>query len=160
LNVTHYDRVARWLHWLVAGLVVAQFATGWVWGNFARGSTPRFILFQIHLYAGYAILGLALLRLGWRATHKVPPLPEGCGLVQIVFARVMHWLLYACILVQPVLGILTVTAFGKSLGLWPRVMHVQMQWVILALVALHVAAALWHQFVRRDHLIERMLAPR
>jgi cytochrome b561 len=157
LSIAHYDRFARWLHWLVVILVVVQFATGWGWGNFTKGSTPRFILFQIHLYSGYAILAAALVRLVWRATHPVPPMPDTVGRLQALAARAVHWLLYGCIILQPVLGILTITAFGKSLGTWPRIAHVQMQWVILALVGLHVAAALWHQFVKRDHLLERML---
>jgi len=155
-----YDRVTRSLHWLVAALVILQFATGWTWGYFERGTDGRFYLFRTHIYAGYAILGLALLRIYWRLTHRAPPLPNGMSRLTAVLAHTTHGLLYLAILVQPLLGILTITAFGKSLGRWPGQTHVVLAYGIFALVALHVAAALWHHFVRRDGLIHRMLPAR
>lgn len=155
---SRYDRVARLLHWLVAALVLVQFATGWSWGFYERGSPPRFYLFRIHLFAGYAVLALAVLRIGWRLTHAAPPLPEGMSRLTALAAHATHGLLYLAILVQPVLGAITTTALGKSLGTG-RV-HVALAYVIAALVALHVAAALWHQFVRRDGLLLRMLPAR
>jgi cytochrome b561 len=152
-----YDRVARTLHWLVAALVLVQFATGWSWGFFERGSEGRFYLFRLHLFCGYAVLALAVLRVGWRLTHKAPPLPDMSRPLAIA-AHATHGLLYLAILVQPILGAVTVTALGKQLGTG-RV-HVVLAFVIAGLVALHVAAALWHQFVRRDGLVLRMLPAR
>ncbi len=152
-----YDRVARILHWLVAALVLVQFATGWSWGFFERGSEGRFYLFRLHLFCGYAVLALALIRVGWRLTHKPPPLPDMSRPLAIA-AHATHGLLYLAILVQPILGAVTVTALGKQLGTG-RV-HVVLAFVIAGLVALHVAAALWHQFVRRDGLVLRMLPAR
>ena len=54
-----YDKVAIWLHWLVAAMVLAQFATGWIWGFFERGSEPRFYLFRTHIVIGSIILATA-----------------------------------------------------------------------------------------------------
>ncbi|QIB34806.1 cytochrome b [Ancylobacter pratisalsi] len=155
---TRYDRVAMSLHWLVAVLVILQFATGWTWGFFERGTEPRFYLFRTHLFSGYAILALAVLRTGWRITHRAPVLPAGMSRPMEIAAHATHGLLYLSILVQPVLGILTITAIGKSLGTGP--IHVALAYVIAAIVALHVAAALWHHFIRRDGLIARMLPAR
>jgi cytochrome b561 len=151
-----YDAIARTLHWLVAALVLVQFATGWSWGFFERGSEPRFYLFRTHLFCGYAVLAFAVLRIIWRMTHAAPPLPAGMSRLTEIAARSTHGLLYLAILLQPVLGILTISAFGKSLG-WPGSVHVALAYVIAGIVALHVAAALWHQFVRRDDLLGRML---
>lgn len=153
-----YDRVARILHWLVAALVLVQFATGWSWGFFERGTEGRFYLFRVHLFCGYAVLALALIRIGWRATHKAPPLPDGMSRPLAIAAHATHGLLYLAILVQPILGAVTTTALGKQLGTG-RV-HVVLAFVIAGLVALHVAAALWHQLVRRDGLMLRMLPAR
>lgn len=155
-----YDRVAIWLHWMVALMIFVQYATGWVWSAFERGSEPRFYLFRTHLVMGSAVLGLALARIGWRLTHRMPPLPEGMPFWQRAAAKVTHLLLYAAILVQPVLGLLTVTAFGKSLGRWPRDLHTQLANLIAIIIVLHIAAAIWHQFVQRDGLIRRMLPGR
>lgn len=157
--VSRYDRMSRNLHWLVAALVLVQFATGWSWGYFPRGSAPRFYLFNLHLYSGYAILALALLRIFWRLTHETPPLPPGMSRATQIAAHATHGLLYLLILVQPILGAVTVTALGKSLG-WTGPVHVALAYVIAAIVVLHVAAALWHHFVRRDGVILRMLPAR
>jgi len=156
MQSARYDRVAVWLHWLMAAMVAAQFATGWGWSAYERGSEPRFYLFRVHIYVGSAILALALARLAWRLTHPAPPLPAGMGRLTILASKATHGLLYAAILVQPALGLLTITSFGKSLGRWPREMHMQLVNVIFALVALHVAAALWHHFIRKDGLLGRM----
>jgi cytochrome b561 len=155
-----YDKVSIWLHWLVAAAVVIQFATGWVWAMFERGSDPRLVLFRIHIAVGTLILALALVRVGWRLTHKAPPLPEGMSRLTMIASKATHALLYLAILIQPALGLLTITAFGKSLGRWPREMHMTLVNVIAAIIVLHVAAAIWHQFIRRDGLIRRMLPAR
>ena len=155
-----YDRISKTLHWLVAALVLVQFATGWSWGYFERGSEPRFYLFRSHLVAGYAILALAVLRIGWWLTHRSPPLPAGMPRPTVIAAKATHGVLYLAILVQPILGILTISAFGRSLG-WPGGVHVALSFVIVGIITLHIAAALWHQLVRRDDLLLRMLpAPR
>lgn len=155
-----YDPVAIWLHWLVALLVLAQFATGWIWGFFERGSEPRFYLFRTHITLGSAILALAIARIFWRLTHRAPPLPEGMSRLQCIAAHAGHGLLYLAIVAQPVFGLLAITAFGKTLGRWPRDAHNITARLIVALVVLHVAAVIWHQLIRRDGLLARMLPAR
>lgn len=155
-----YDRVAICLHWLVAALVLAQFLSGWNWGWFERGSEPRFYLFRTHIVLGSTILALALLRICWRLTHRPPPLPAGVSGKQALAARSTHALLYAAILLQPLLGLLAITAFGKSLGRWPRDLHNLGAKLIFAAILLHVAAVIWHELVRRDALLARMLPAR
>ncbi|RUM98233.1 cytochrome b [Pseudaminobacter arsenicus] len=155
-----YDPVAVWLHWLVAVLVLAQFATGWIWGWFERGSEPRFYLFRTHIFIGSTILALGLLRVGWRLGHTPPPLPADMSRLQALAAHATHRLLYLAILLQPVLGLLTISTFGKSLGRWPRDLHNLGAKLIVAIVALHVAAALWHQLIRKDGLLARMIPAR
>ena len=155
-----YDKVAIWLHWLVAAMVLAQFATGWIWGFFERGSEPRFYLFRTHIVIGSIILATAIARIAWRLTHPAPPLPGDMRFIQVVLARLTHVLLYLAILVQPALGLLTITAFGKSIGRWPRDLHLWLSDIIAVIVVLHVAAAVWHQFVRKDGLLLRMVPQR
>ncbi|WP_191062356.1 cytochrome b [Geminicoccus harenae] len=155
-----YDRIAMTLHWVIAALVLLQFATGWSWGMFERGSDGRFFLFRTHLVSGWAILVLAIARLAYRLSVPQPPLPDGMSRLQRSAAHASHGLLYLAILVQPLLGIVTVSAFGKTLGGWPGAVHVALAWIITAIVLVHVLAALWHQFGRRDRLLERMLPMR
>lgn len=160
MNTESYDRVSIWLHWLVAIAVLIQFATGWVWGNFERGSDPRMVLFRIHIVAGSIVLLLAVIRVVWRLTHKAPPLPLSMSRATVIASKAVHGLLYLAILIQPALGLLTITAFGKSLGRWPHGLHMTLVNVIAAIIVLHVAAAVWHQFIRRDGLLRRMIPAR
>lgn len=161
MNGRHrYDQVAVWLHWLVAVMVLAQFLTGWMWGWFERGSEPRFYLFRTHIFIGSTILALALMRVGWRFTHRPPPFPADMSRPQALAAHATHGLLYLAILLQPVLGLLTISAFGKSLGRWPRDLHNLGAKLIAAAVMLHVAAVAWHQLIRKDGLLSRMLPAR
>lgn len=155
-----YDPVAVWLHWLVALLVLAQFTTGWVWGWFERGSEPRFYLFRTHIFIGSTILALALVRVGWRFSHRPPPFPADMPRLQALAAHATHALLYLAILLQPILGLLAISAFGKSLGRWPRDLHNLGAKLIIAIVALHVGAVVWHQLIRRDGLLARMIPAR
>ena len=151
-----YDRIAIWLHWLVAAAVIVQFLTGWIWSFFERGSEPRFYLFRAHLMVGSAILGLAVIRLGWRLAHPAPPPPAGMNRMMVMASKITHSLLYLAILVQPTLGLVSITSLGKSIGRWPRELHVTLSFVIAGIVALHVAAAFWHHFIRRDGLLLRI----
>lgn len=155
-NIHGYDRIAVWLHWLVAAAVMMQFLTGWIWGFFERGSEPRFYLFRTHIVIGSTILALAIVRLAWRLTHPAPPLPAGMHPAVSLASKATHALLYLAILLQPALGLVAISALGKSIGRWPRDLHVTLSFVIAGIVALHVGAALWHHFVRRDGLLARM----
>jgi cytochrome b561 len=152
-----YDRFSRLLHWAVAVFVLVQFATGWTWGYFERGSEPRFYLFRTHLFSGYVILVLAVVRVMWRSVSGFPALPAGMGPATALVARATHLLLYTAILVQPLVGIVVTTAYGKTLGRVPNQIHITLAYVIFGLVMLHVAGALWHHFVRRDTVLSRML---
>ncbi len=158
--IDRYDPVARYLHWAVVLLILVQFSSAWSWDLFEKGTTGRFVLFQCHLYSGYTLLALALLRIVWRLTHRPPPLPAGSSRLVEIASHAVHGLLYLAILVQPILGIVMITAFGKSLGRWPNEAHELIADGLLVLVGLHVAGALFHQFVLRDRLIERMLPAR
>lgn len=154
-----YDAISRWLHWSIAGLVLLQFTTGLGWSFFERGSPGRLYLFRTHLASGYVVLALAALRIGWRLRRPAPPLPAMSRPLAVA-ARATHGLLYLAILIQPALGIVTASAWGKTLGGWPGYLHIRLAYTIAAIVALHIAAALWHHFVWRDGLIHRMRPPR
>lgn len=153
----HYDRLSRALHWSIAVLVLVQFTTGWIWGYFERGGDPRFYLFRTHIAAGYIVLALATLRVLWRLAMPAPPLPDGTGRAAGITARATHCALYLLILIQPMIGIVVTTAWGKSLGWWVNETHIMIAYAIAAMIALHIGAALWHQFLRRDGLLYRML---
>lgn len=168
-----YGAVAKALHWLIAAILVGQFALGWLMPHVRRGMQPGQAM-QVHVSIGILVLALIVVRLLWRLTHAVPPEPELPRWQQAASATV-HWLLYLVVFVTTFSGWFFVSARGWPLaffGLFPLPslvgegsasghaigeIHENVVWVLLALVALHVAAALVHAFVYRDRVMQRML---
>jgi cytochrome b561 len=173
-NSTSYSGTAKTLHWLVLLLLIVQFAVAWTMPHIGR-NTPVTTLISLHFTIGVVILAVAIVRLLWRATHGEPAPLDGIPPWQMVSARVMHWLLYLLLFVVPVLGWLNasyrgmpIVMFGLELPKllatrapgwgWTGDVHVLVaEYGMLTLVGLHVAAALYHYFVRRDGVLQRML---
>jgi cytochrome b561 len=168
-----YDRVAIALHWIIALLVIAQFAWGWWMQTIPKlPAGGRADAFNLHKSVGLTILALMLVRLWWRAGHPPPPLPS-MPPWQATLARITHWALYAALLLQPLCGYLgsvfsgyPVKYFGAALPSWAAKndalkdllsqVHLALSWVIAAAVLLHVAGALKHVLIDRDRLLARM----
>ena len=169
-----YSGLAKLLHWTVVALLIVQFVLAWVMPEIKRDTKPD-TLINLHLSFGVLILAVAVIRLGWRATHAEPPPQDGVPPWQLQSARIVHGLLYGLLFVVPILGWINaswrgfpVIMFGLELpklvatrapGLrWTGDVHgLLANYLLLALVALHVAAALYHWLVRRDGVLQRML---
>ena len=170
-----YTRTAIVLHRLIFALLVAQYAIGWTMPHIGR-NTPVTTLISLHFSIGVLIIGVIVVRLIWRIVHGEPASEGGIPLWQVRSARVIHWLLYLLLLVVPLLGWVNasyrgmpITFFGLAhvpqlVGLhaagwgWTGDIHTLVaEYAILPLVGLHVAAALYHYFIRRDRVLQRML---
>jgi cytochrome b561 len=169
-----YTSTARWLHWLILALLIAQFVFAWTMPHIGR-DTPVTTLISLHFTFGVIIIAVVIVRLGWRVTHGEPEPEDGIPPWQTATARVVHWLLYALLFVIPVLGWLNaswrgmpIVMFGLELPEllakrapgwgWTGDVHALLaNWVLLVLVGLHVAAALYHYLIRRDRVLQRML---
>jgi cytochrome b561 len=168
-----YGIVAQLLHWLIAALVLAQLAIGLCAANLPV-SLARLQWLSRHKSLGLAILVLVLARLAWRLAAP-PPLPDFMPRWECRAALATHRLFYAWLLLAPLAGWLHASASGLSvkwfgLFLVPdlvdkdralaalfRAVHLGLVATLAALIALHVAAALRHAFVRRDGVAHRML---
>lgn len=173
--VGRYGPVAKSLHWLVFALVLVQFVIGWTMPEIRRGEVPGRLI-NLHLSFGVLIMAVVLIRLLWRRTHPVAPANEGIPPWEQTLAIAAHRLLYALLLVLPILGWAaasardwTVRVFDlvtlphlvppeTKIGLIAGDVHVVLSWVLLGLIGLHVAGGLYHYFVRRDRVLQRMLA--
>lgn len=174
---TRWGGVAQAFHWLIAALIVVQGAIGLTMVEL--GMTPTKVkVFALHKSIGLTVLALVLLRLAWRLTQRAPrevPMPAW----QRAAARMSHFLLYVLILALPFSGWLFNSAANFPLewfglvhvpsltrGLDPVLKafalrtHVVLFWVLVAVVAIHAAAALWHHFRQRDDVLLRMLPAR
>jgi cytochrome b561 len=158
---------------MIAALVILQFAWGWWMQGIPKQPVgPRVDAFNLHKSIGMTIFALMVVRLFWRVGHRPPPLPD-LPRWQMRFARATHALLYAALIVQPLVGYLgsefsgfPVRLFGLTLPGWAgknvalkdlmSVVHLATSWVIATIVVLHVSAALKHALVDRNGLLARM----
>jgi cytochrome b561 len=173
-KIASYTSTAKSLHWLILALLVVQFTAAWTMPHIGR-NTPVTALISVHFTMGIVILAVAVVRLGWRATHGEPEPEAGVPRWQTTLARIVHWLLYLLLFILPIIGWINaswrgmpIVMFGLELphlvaapaagwGWTGDVHSLLANYLLLALVGLHVAAALYHYFIRRDGVLQRML---
>lgn len=171
---TRYTATAIALHWLVALLILAAFPLG-IYAHELVFSPLKLKLISYHKWLGVTIFLLTVARLAWRATHTPPPLPATIPAWQQRAAHGLHHLLYVLLLAIPLSGWLMSSAkgfpvvylglvqlpdlVGRSTELAELMtgVHQILNLALLALVGLHVAAALKHHFIDRDATLRRML---
>ena len=167
---------AKLLHWIGAILILLLLGHGW-WMTHMAPRPDRLAHYAGHAGLGYDFLVLLVLRLLWRWTHAVPALPAEMPRWERFAAHVSHGGLYFLMLATTVVGwalagtmrggALNKDAFGITFPLiytsQDRPMHVLLEdthkilaYVLLALVVVHVLAALRHHFVKRDIVLRRM----
>lgn len=167
-----YDLGAIAFHWTVAALIVFLGGLGLLFDDIPKPSRPFWI--NVHGSVGLIYLALVIARLAWRAGHRPPPLPARVGAFWQRASSAAHHLMYALMLAIPVAGITAYVWHGrafdyglfqlnfgvrpdKSIFLPAEEIHQLLAYSLFALVGLHVAGALWHQYVRRDGVLLRML---
>ncbi|HEU0199683.1 MAG TPA: cytochrome c peroxidase [Burkholderiaceae bacterium] len=177
-RLDRYTSVAILLHWLIAAGVLGQIALGW-WMIDIPKLPPgvRAYWFNLHKSIGLTIALLVFVRILWRLAHRPPPLPNAVPAWQRRAAAVNHALLYGCLVVMPLAGYLGSTFsgypikyFGIALPNWgwdapafkalASTVHLGAAWLFMALIAVHIGAALKHWLVARDGVFERMLPRR
>jgi superoxide oxidase len=161
------------LHWLSLSLVLAAFASMEFEDAFGRGE-PRRVLESLHYSIGLSLMLLTVVRLGLRAFGRGPGALPGTPHWQRVLASMVHVALYAWLIAMPLSGWALAEADGNSVTLfglpWPSLggwtadrehtledLHEALASVGYALIGLHAAAALVHQFALRDGSLSRML---
>lgn len=174
---TRYSAVAMLLHWLLAVLLVGLFCVGLYMADLPF-SPQRLKLYNYHKWAGIVVLTLSLLRLLWRLTHRPPELPDAVLALMPGWQRLAHHathgLMYLLFFAVPLIGWAYSSAAGFSIvvfGVLPlpdfvaadkalaeaiKPWHGLAAEALAVLVVLHVAAALKHQFIDRDGLLDRM----
>jgi len=169
-------RALVWMHWLTA-LFLAIAAALILTRDEVDGRSLRMWLLEGHRHFGLFVLLLFLARVAFRfRVGKLPSEGNASALIRLA-AGTTHMALYVLLLAQPLLGWALSNAEGKpvhffgitlpalvasdddladSLTVW----HQDVAWVLLALITLHIGAALWHHFVLRDRTLRMMLPGR
>ena len=171
-EIQRYDAVARIFHWAIALLIAYAAASILIAEELPRGAVREF-LSTTHRPVGTLVFVLLIFRVIWRLFHKPPLLPAGMTPLQQRMAHLGHLGLYAMMAIVPLIGIALTFRRGGTIdfGLFQIVspltadraaskpikeVHEFVAYVLFALVGVHVAAALWHQIVKRDNIMARM----
>jgi cytochrome b561 len=166
-----YTALAKAFHWVIAALVTLMFITIWICEETERDSPERAFWTDAHTSLGILVFILTLARL---LARTPAPAPLGSSELARKAAKGGHVLLYLLTLLLPVTGFLRMTAKGRvthffGIGIpsptgdapgmyaFAKALHGDaMQYTVLAVIALHVGAALWHHFVVKDPTLRRM----
>lgn len=169
-SVTNYDATTIYLHWLTAILVVALWLLAMT-DNWVPRGPQRDLMKSLHIFLGFAAVLVAATRIFWRSTfgHRLPPANAG---VLHLSSEAVHYLLLILLVTVLVTGVVNAAYRGSSVfGLWHvpqfgtgdrairrslKEWHELAAHTLLIVAAVHAMAALVHQFVWRDRLINRM----
>lgn len=175
-----YTRVAILLHWLIALFIVTLLALGLTMEDLPIDIRRQ--AYQFHKSLGLTVLVLTFVRIFWRLTHKAPALPDGMKPWEKFAAHAVHFGLYFIMLALPLSGWAMVSSSSRGyatefFGLfdWPHISflttlenkkevshsfgeaHEVLANITIALLVLHVGAALKHHIINRDGVLVRML---
>ena len=175
-STARYSRGAIILHWVIALLIIGNFIGAWISEDLPRDE--RMVMMGYHKATGVMILLLTLVRIGWRLVNRPPALLDTLKTWEAALARVTHLLFYVLMVAVPLAGLGLHSAFGKgkpvslfglvdfpalpvgsdkpTIGLFHE-LHEVTATAMLVLFALHLAAALKHQFLDRDGTLARMV---
>lgn len=168
---THFNGPARLLHW---GMALAIFTMLFVGIGMVASLSLRPTLVSLHRPLGIAILLLVTVRLFNRLWHRPPSLPADLPSAQILAAKASHWLLYVLMFAMPLIGWSMVSASGFPVVMFGgfalppiaphdatvyavlRAAHTWLALLLFVTVLIHLAAALFHAWVRRDGVFASM----
>jgi cytochrome b561 len=173
-TATTWGSAAKALHWIAAALILFLLIHGWIMVGLPR--EMRFANYGWHASVGYTTLALMIARWLWRWTNAVPALPAGAARWEIIAARAGHAGLYLLIFAASfsgwamagtmrrpldagLLGFIPIPAIVTDRALKDQLesAHSLMAWTLAALVVVHIAGAFYHQLLKKDGVMQRML---
>jgi cytochrome b561 len=174
-TTSSWGSVARAFHWILGITIFGMLAFGW-WMNHIPARPDRFFYRNIHADIGYTVLLLTVLRLLWRLMNPTPALPSDTPRWQRIAAHISHGAIYVVIILVTMMGWAHSGAHTPDYSSWfglfhvPQITspdkaaadafedrHIFLAYVLLALIVVHLAAAAWHHFVKRDRVAARMV---
>lgn len=171
-RVDTFHPFARVLHWLMSIMILTMLFVGA--GMVTSVEAKHDWLLAIHRPLGITIFVLALIRLGFRLTHRAPPLPADMPEWQKLAAHGSHWLLYGLMIAMPLIGwgmlsaghypvtlwagfhLPPILPADPALFAWLREAHRYLAWLFFLTFLAHMGAALMHGLIRRDGVLESM----
>ena len=171
-----YTKVAILLHWLIGLAIIFMLGFGLLLDDIPN--EYKFKAYQLHKSIGLTILVLSFVRLFWRMTHAVPPLPDHMKTWEKLAAKLSHYLFYVLMIGIPLTGWALVSSSPMNFptlwfGLfqWPHLpldhtkelsdgfaeTHELLAYLTIVLLGMHIAAALKHHFIDKDNVLIHMV---
>jgi cytochrome b561 len=189
-----YTKTAILLHWLIGIAILAMFGLGWYMADLPKEApkamsfdlfdlgiyqwqlseevSPRTFYFNLHKSVGVTLLGLIVLRLFWRITHRPPALLDSLTALEKKVATAGHHMLYLLMFLVPISGVL-MTLYSKFGLKWfghdvfggldnPglrdvfKEAHELIGVVMITVIGIHVLGAIKHKFINKDGTMDRM----
>jgi cytochrome b561 len=175
-SAARYSRGAIALHWIIALLIATNFGLAWVAEDLP--DEQKYALIGNHKAIGLIVLVLTVVRIIWRLMHKPPPVLDTLKAWEVAVSKVVHVLMYGLMLAIPLAGwgMSSIYAKGAPISIFglfgfPAMpiahekstqelfheLHEITATIMLVLLALHIGAALKHQFFDKDGTLRRMV---
>lgn len=168
-----YGSMTRILHWLMSIIIIIMIIVGFTMANLPP-SDQKWQMYNAHKATGVIVLFLTTLRVLWVLTNIRVQVPFNLPSWQRMLARWNHNLLYVLMLVMPLSGALMsllgghdIDVYGlftiKALGEYKNIskicwnIHVNTAILLVVTIVVHIIAALYHHFVRKDNVLMRMI---
>ncbi|MDF3033299.1 MAG: hypothetical protein K0R76_253 [Alphaproteobacteria bacterium] len=169
-----FGSITKIFHWFMAFCIVGMLTVGWVMGN-VESSPTKMMLYGLHKSTGVIILLLALLRLTWRLLNPIPQLPSSLHPWHHYIAKLSPLALYTLLFLMPLSGFALSQAAGYPIKVYnlftlPAILpknidlsktavlvHKYGAFILIGVLALHVIAALYHHFILKTNVLQRML---
>jgi cytochrome b561 len=173
-NQHEYGSIAILLHWVMAVLIIALLILGLYMTELPIG-LRKLRFYGWHKELGVLVFMLAMIRVVWRLANITPLLAPYLPLWEAFAARCVHWAFYLLMGILPITGWIMSSAAGlpvsffgwfvlpdlvspnHDLFMFFRELHEWLAWAMIALICLHVMAALKHHFINKDDILRRML---
>lgn len=166
--------LTKTLHWLIALLFFSQFFLIYRRGAFPKGSLEKAQYLLLHESFGVTVFILGALMITWRFLNPRPIFPMNMSYLETIAAKTVHTLLYLYMLAMPLSGVLMALLGGYDVFFFGHQLpnpfmknekladlffnfHEASAYIIGALVGIHVFAAFYHRFVKKDNVLNRML---
>lgn len=169
-----YSGFAKFLHWVIAICVIVMIPVGVIMHNLGPGDLQN-VLYTVHRSFGVLVLALMIVRIFYRLIHGAPPPEPTLEPFQRIASHLVHMALYVLVTAQALIGWIATSAYGAAISVFglftmPAIVekdqslatplftaHMVLAFVIAGLLVLHIGAALYHYFIRKDGVLQRML---
>lgn len=171
----NYGWLAKTFHWILALLILTLLGVGLYMTSLPEEDPNRLFFYWLHKSTGVLVLTLVVLRLSWRWVNRVPELPFNMPRWQKIAARGNHYALYGLMIIMPLSGFMMSSFGGHPIDVYglftfhpmaqgpnkvawlSHETHINLVYFWFALIGLHVSAAMYHHFWRKDTILRRML---